>query len=199
MAYSDFKTISGIEEKFSVTVSSQAFLNQVDEVEYNPYFYENLQENIPLAENINTEKARSELIIMQVLLEARRLVNRKVSLFSGVEFTVDSDEGLNGYCDFILSSSTEQLFIKAPVVCMVEAKNLDPTSAYPQCMAEMIAAQRFNIAQSNQIDTIWGVTTTGSIWRFLRLIDDQIVIDSDVYLINPVGKILGIFQYMMSQ
>ena len=153
--------------------------------------------SLGLALKINTEKARSELIIMQVLLEARRLVERPISLFSGVEFTVDLSVGLNGYCDYILSSSPEQIFIKAPVLCMVEAKNLDPIGAYPQCMAEMIAAQRFNAKQSNPIEAIWGVTTTGSIWRFLRLIDDQIVIDSNVYLINPVGKILGILRHIL--
>ncbi|MEM7534223.1 MAG: hypothetical protein AAF639_18730 [Chloroflexota bacterium] len=197
MAYSDFKTIAEIENKFSVTVSPLSFLNQVAEVECNPYFHENLQEAIRLAVNINTEKARSELIIMPVMFEARKMVNNQISLFSGVDFTVDTDAGLNGYCDFIVSNSPDQMSVRSPVICMVEAKSQDMTAAYPQCMAEMIAAQRFNAAQSNEIETIWGVTTTGSIWRFLRLMDSKIEIDIDEYTINPVGKILGILQHIL--
>ncbi|MEM7534217.1 MAG: hypothetical protein AAF639_18700 [Chloroflexota bacterium] len=198
MAYSDFKTIGAIRDKFSVTVSSNtSFLFQIEEVKPNPHFYENLQDSIKLAININTEKARSEFLIAPVLQQARNLVDRQVSLFSGVEFTVDNEAGLNGYCDFILSRSTDLSFISSPVVCMVEAKNQDMTAAYPQCMAEMIAAQQFNHAQSNEIDTIWGVVTTGSIWRFLRLIDTHIEQDISEYHINQVGKILGILQYIL--
>lgn len=67
-----------------------------------------LLENIPLAVAISTEKARSELIIAPVLLETRRQVHRQVSLFSGVEFTVDQSQGLNGVCDYLFSLSPEQ-------------------------------------------------------------------------------------------
>ncbi|MEM7534216.1 MAG: hypothetical protein AAF639_18695 [Chloroflexota bacterium] len=197
MAYSDFKTITDIRNKFGVTILSTPFLGQVSEIEPNPHFYENLQENIELAVNINTEKARSELIIAPILIEVRKLVDRRVSLFSGVDFTVDVDVGLNGYCDFIISRSPDQMFVTSPVICMVEAKNQDMTAAYPQCMAEMIAAQRFNAAQSNEIDTVWGVVTTGSIWRFLRLTDKRIEIDMGEYLVNQAGKILGILQYIL--
>src|SRR5262249_33984228 len=40
-----------------------------------------LAETLPLAVAVSTEKARSELIIAPVLLEARRQVQRQVSLF----------------------------------------------------------------------------------------------------------------------
>jgi hypothetical protein len=53
-----------------------------------------------LALNINTEKARSELIIAPLLVELRRLLNREISLFSGIDFTVDENQNLNGFCDF---------------------------------------------------------------------------------------------------
>jgi hypothetical protein len=55
-----------------------------------------LAENVPLALEINTEKARSELIIAPVLLEVRRQSQHRISLFSGVEFNVDLDKGLRG-------------------------------------------------------------------------------------------------------
>jgi hypothetical protein len=45
---------------------------------------------------INTEKARSELLIMPVLLDVRRHFPGQVSLFSGVLFDVRSIPGADG-------------------------------------------------------------------------------------------------------
>jgi hypothetical protein len=77
-------------------------------VKADEYFSKSLKEdNIPLGLAINTEKARSELIIAPVLLELRKMTNKHVSLFSGIEFDVVEELGLNGACDFIVSLSSE--------------------------------------------------------------------------------------------
>ncbi len=59
-------------------------------------------------------------------------------------------------------------------------------------MAETIAAQIFNQRQENDIQTIYGVVTTGSIWKFFKLEGTAIEIDTSEYFINNVAKILGI-------
>ena len=81
-----------------------------------------MQESIPLAIAMGSEKARSELIISPILFEVRKILDRKISFFSGEEFTVDASVGLNGVCDFLISRSPEQLIIEAPAVVIVEAK-----------------------------------------------------------------------------
>jgi len=43
-------------------------------------------------------------------------------LFSGVDFTIDPAQGLAGVCDYVITRSPEQYFIKAPVLMLVEAK-----------------------------------------------------------------------------
>ncbi len=63
------------------------------------------------------------MIISPILLEIRRKFNYEFSLFSGVDFTVDSQQCLNGFCDFILSLSSEQLLVRSPVIVLVESKN----------------------------------------------------------------------------
>jgi hypothetical protein len=65
-----------------------------------------LDYNVPLAIAIGTEKARSEFIIANVLLEVRRILNNKIGLFSGTNLDVDKEKGLTGYCDFILIGVT---------------------------------------------------------------------------------------------
>lgn len=61
-------------------------------------------------------------------------------------------------------------------------------------MAEMQAAQLFNERKQNQIQTIYGVVTTGSIWKFMKLTGQVIEIDLNEYFLNNVGKILGILR-----
>ncbi|BAZ87518.1 hypothetical protein [Dolichospermum compactum] len=55
------------------------------------------------------------------MCQLRKSCNQ-ISLFSGIDFTVDIKQGLNGNCDFIMSRSPELLIINAPVVTIVEAK-----------------------------------------------------------------------------
>ncbi|MBW3587641.1 MAG: hypothetical protein KY448_17910, partial [Cyanobacteria bacterium 0813] len=156
------------------------------------FLQETLQFNLPLALEINSEKARSELIVAPILVEIKKLLPQRMSLFSGREFNVDAARGLSGYCDFIISRSPEQLVIESPVIALVEAKNNNIQSGLGQCMAETIAAQIFNQRQENDIQTIYGVITTGSIWKFFKLEGIAIEIDTSEYFINNVGKILGI-------
>ncbi|MFB2835701.1 hypothetical protein [Floridanema evergladense] len=159
-------------------------------------------ELVPLANAINTEKARSELIIAPVLLEVRRHFNFQVGFFSGTEFNVDSTLGLSGYCDYILTASQEIYEISAPVITLVEAKNENIKSGLGQCIAEMVAAQRFNQQKETSINTIYGAVTTGMVWKFLKLENQTVFIDLNDYFIKEIDKILGIlsapFNYYLS-
>lgn len=151
-----------------------------------------LAENIPLALAIHTEKARSELIIMPILVELRRLMNREISLFSGIEFNVDPLQGLNGVCDFVVAGSPEQLILTAPLLMLVEAKNDNIKAGLGQCMAEMIAAQLFNERENIPISTLYGVVTTGSIWKFLTLEGTIMTVDQPEYYLEQIDTIMGI-------
>lgn len=171
---------------------SRTLFRDVVPVETRPEFIEILAENVPLALNINTEKARSEFIVSQVLLEVRRLLNQQISLFSGIEFNVDIERNLKGFVDFLLSVSSDQIFLTAPVVSVVEAKNENIKAAYPQCIAEMVAVQLFNVEHGQPIETILGIVTTGDNWKFLKLEGCDVTVDYDEYHIKETGHILGI-------
>jgi hypothetical protein len=58
---------------------------------------------------VGSEKARSEFIIAPFLVELKDLVKDEISIFSGKEFNVDKELGLNGVCDFLISKSSDQL------------------------------------------------------------------------------------------
>ncbi|MBD2625162.1 hypothetical protein [Trichormus variabilis] len=192
MAYSDFK-LQEIVKKFSLTINEKTDLfADAPEIECSEVLAAVLKTTVPLALAINTEKARSEMIIAPVLIEIKNKFSEKISLFSGVDFNVEPEQGLNGICDFLISKSSEQLFITTPVITIVEAKNENIKLGLGQCVAEMIAAQLFNQKEGNSIDSIYGVVTTGNMWKFLKLQEQLIYIDFSEYYIKDINKILGI-------
>ncbi len=102
------------------------------------------------------------MIIAPILIEMRHILKNQISLFSGVKFNVDTSRGLNGFCDFLISLSRQQSFLKAPVVAIVEAKNDNIKSGYAQCMAEMIAARIFNEREGKEVKLISRMVTNGN-------------------------------------
>ena len=200
MSYSDF-TLKQVQHDFDLEIiEKRGIFSTLKSVEISDYLAVTLEENIPLAVAINTEKAKSELIISAILVEVRKLFDRKISFFSGIEFNIDKEQGLNGYCDFLISLSPEQLFIKSPVIALVEAKNENIIGGLGQCIAEMIAARMFNETEGNNIAAIYGTVTTGLIWKFIKLTNNTVQIDLKDYSLdeNP-EQIMGILSSMMAQ
>ena len=199
MSYSNF-TLETVREKFQLeTVESANIFADIEPVPPSAALIAELEKKVQLAVAIRTEKARSELIVTNVLVELREQFNRRISLFSGIDFSVDAAEGLTGTCDFLISLSPEQFYLEAPVIVLVEAKNADPTLGIGQCVAEMLAAQRFNQQKGNNIACVYGATTTGTEWLFLKLEGQKLYIDMSVYAIERCDKILGILSSMVNQ
>ena len=192
MAYSDFR-MSDLKHQLKLTIEESVRLfSNTPENDLPAILTETLARYLPLAVNVNTEKARSELVIAPVLIEFKLLHRDRISLFSGIDFTIDPAEGLNGRCDYILARSPEQLALTAPVCVLVEAKNENMVAGIPQCLAEMVAAQRFNERAGTPLDAIYGVVTTGILWRFLKLEGTTAHVDAEEYPIQNVRKIFGI-------
>jgi hypothetical protein len=197
VSYSDF-SLEDIKERFKLHLDEkQDLYSTIPPVAISELLRDTLAESVPLALAISTEKARSELIIAPVLLEVRRQVKQPVSLFSGVDFTVDAEQGLRGVCDFLLSRSPEQLTIEAPVVTVVEAKNENIKAGIGQCLAEMIAVQLFNRLKGQELPAVYGAVTTGNNWKFLRLAGDKANVDLAEYHIKEVGRIVAILAAML--
>ncbi len=154
---------------------------------------------MPLATTIGTEKARSELIVANILVELREHYKQRISFFSGIDFNVDAENGLVGVCDFLVSLSPGQTILDAPVIMLVEAKKEDLISGLGQCVAEMLAAQRFNAEKKNNVAYIYGTVTSGTDWLFLKLEAKCLNIDLTIYPIALCDKILGILANMVAQ
>jgi hypothetical protein len=86
------------------------------------------------------------------------------------------------YSDFTLSELRRRFGLT--VFPQVEA-------GIPQCLAELVAAQRFNQSEGCQAGTIYGAVTTGVLWRFLTLNGVQAWVDGVEYPIQNSRKLFG--------
>lgn len=199
MAYSNF-TLETVREAFDIQeVDIAGLFSDSEPMVPSELLTAVLARNIPLATAIGTEKAKSEMIVADVLVELREQLDLGISLFSGIDFNVDDECGLVGVCDFLISLSPVQFVLEAPVIVLVEAKKDDLEIGLGQCVAEMVAAQRFNAEAENNIPCLYGATTSGTEWRFLKLEGQKLHIDMSVYQIERCDKVLGILASMVKQ
>ena len=196
MPYSSF-TIAQVKRQFDLNVIKGIFFTDLPLLSPRTWFLEYLQESASFAAGQGSEKVRSELIIAPLLFELRILLDRQIGLFSGVDFSIDVESGLNGVCDFLLTRSTDELVIEAPAIILIEAKKGELSGGWGQCAAEMIAAQKFNQANGQEIPTIYGSVTTGTQWQFLKLSGKDLTIDTTEYSLAPIERILGILKWMV--
>jgi hypothetical protein len=192
VSYSEFKTLEQAIATLDLIIKNDYHLfAHVQPIEPSQGLIDHLANTVDLATTISTEKARSELIITPILLEIRALF--KVGYFSGTTFNVDESKSLTGVCEFLLTASTNQVIIDVPVVAIVEAKDNDIRSGLGQCAAEMFAAWIFNDRQGHSDRCIWGVVTTGTNWRFLKLEGGRsLEVDLSEYSISQLSHILGV-------
>ncbi len=151
--------------------------------------------------SLDTEKARSEFIIAPVLREVYIRNKTIFSIYSGFNFEVDKEKGLQGFCDFLLAKLPYNVIPDNPIIAVVEAKLNDPlNAAIPQCAAEMYAARLWNQKYEQPQQTVYGCITTGEKWLFLRQEEGMIIeIDRYSYALTSLEKVLGIWQHIINQ
>ena len=191
MAYHEF-TMATVRSKLGLTIHEGADLfGETPEAALPADLAAWLALNVRLAIDLSTEKARSELIVAPMLFRIRHLYPDRVSVFSGVRFNIDVSAGLMGRCDYLISRDPSMLSVRVPVCALVEAKAENIVAGIPQCLAEMVAAQKFN-ADAESETPIYGAVTSGTAWRFLRLVGTTASVDGVEYPIDQAEKIFGI-------
>lgn len=200
MPYSEYTSLSKLKQRLKIQHQASAWLSAIAIENIVPSEILKGDISLGLRLPLNTEKARSENLISPILREVLRRNEDKISFFSGYGFNVDESLGLNGNCDYLLAGRPYLLDVESPVFCLVEAKNGVVDDAYAQCAAEMHAASLYNAQQTeNAYQDIFGCATNGYEWVFLKYKKSQILIDNQHISINETARLLGIFQYIISQ
>lgn len=148
----------------------------------------------------NTEKARSEVFVMPLLLELWRRHADVLTLFSGERIDAEPEAGLAGECDFVICARPRLFWVEAPVICVIEAKREDMQLGLTQCAAQLVGVHRFNERAGIASPVLIGCATTGVSWQFLRLREGQLLdIDPRLYNLDDLPRLLGVWRWGLSQ
>jgi hypothetical protein len=194
MAYSDF-TLDDVRQQLGLRTTRASLFRDIPPIAPASWFTEAITRGRSQA--LISEKARSEFVVTPILIHCGDFVGENFAIYSGVDLDVDASAGLKGPCDFILGGTPPMPALTDPLMVLVEAKKGDIEAGIPQCAAQMVAARRFNLARKNPHEPVCGCVTTGTDWQFLRLEADALVIDTDLYYLTDVNKILGILVAIM--
>jgi hypothetical protein len=194
MAYSDFSARE-IVARFGIRYGSENLFPDVVPVIPSDWLRESLEKGMGMG--FSTEKSRSERLVSPILMELSSLNTNQFSIYSGMNLDVDGSQGLNGECDFIFSFSRIQDFVTAPIFCITEAKKQDVEQGTIQCSAQLIAARKFNDLEGNHPAVLYGCSTTGIEWRFLKYENNEVTLDKRRYLVNELDTLLGVLQHIV--
>ncbi len=143
---------------------------------------------------LSSDLAISAQIIAPILVESKK-VNDNFQIFSGETVVGDKGLGLNGIIDFIFAKTPITSIPNTPIFFLLkQSKPNKLNAAFPKAIAQMLGVRHFNKDKGSEIETIHSVVTDGTIWRFLKLEDNKVFIDSTIYSTENLPSLLGILQ-----
>lgn len=196
MAYSDF-TLGTLEQAFGVVNQRRLLFDPLPPLPLSADLKKALARARELP--VRSEKAKSEWIVAPVLTELRELTDRFFTIYSGDNLPADDAAGLKGECDFILAKDTGSFDINYPILQLVKAQKNDVEIGVPQCAAQMVGARIFNEKRGIHPGFLYGCVTTGDEWLFMRLIDNELVIDTRKYYLVEIGELLALFVQLINE
>lgn len=192
MSYADF-TLESVEAAFGLSSRHEILFAGLKPLTV-PVWLSDLLERGRKTAALVSEKARSEFLVVPVLLAVREFATGNVSVFSGQRLDVDPQRGLAGECDYILALTQPLPRLRAPLITVLEAKKGDVEAGLGQCVAQMVGARLFNERAGEPQRPLFGCVTSGEDWQFLRLENTTISVDPTRLYIDNVGGILAIIK-----
>ena len=193
MGYSNFKKIKTVVKKFKLDMQLVDLFESVTPIEPSAW----LKETLEMAEiaPLTNEKSKSERIVSPILLEIAKQYRNKISLFSGEDINVRSEDDLSGPCDFFFALSPASLLLEAPIISIAEAKDEDLDWGIAQCSAQLYAAHLFNKQEGKDIPVLYGCATDGIEWQFLKF--ENNTFDIDIRPVTDLPQILGTWHWII--
>ena len=187
MAFSDFKAISDVQEKFRIKYTANDFF-KVEAASPPSQFLQEFQFTM---ENINvfsSEASRCEAIIFPVLREAYKAYADTYALW--IRQQIAYDETLNGTPDYLVATKSElgMTVVGTPLIMLVEAKKNDFEQGWGQCLAELVAAQKIN---ADPDVPVYGIVSDGERWQFGKLVGDSFTQNRTNFSIDDLPGLFG--------
>lgn len=193
MGYSNFKKISQVTKKFGLKARLTPLFDAVVPKPASDWLLKSLE--IAYKAPATTEKAKSERLVSPILMEIVQSFEKNVTLFSGEEININSNDDLAGPCDFFFGLYPLSPYIDTPIISIAEAKDEDLEWGVAQCAAQIYAAFLLNKQEGKDIPILYGCATDGVEWQFLKF-------ENNVFYIEPrpvtdLPQILGTWHWII--
>ena len=126
-----------------------------------------------------------------------QLRNKGIILFSGEQLNVDNSRNLNGEIDFLFTKTNNFLEIECPILCITQAKIGLINKGIPQAAAQMYGVRLFNEREGKPTPITYGAVTDGKTWRFLKLKEQTLYTDLNIYYLYNLPLLLGVLQWII--
>lgn len=190
-------TWDNLNDNFGVTAQRKKIFYETPNIQPSAWLIQAIERG--LQSPLMSEKARSESLVYPILSDLLALNKDTITLYSGAELNADKKNGLNGECDFLLGQVPHAVSLDAPLFTAVEAKKADIDLGLAQCAAQMLGIRIFNQKKEKPTPTVYGCVTTGNDWQFLLLQDKIVWVDTDLYYLGELPKLLGILQTIVDK
>lgn len=188
MAFSDFKAIPDVQEKFGIKHVENDFVRIEETAAPSAQFLQELEFSRQHINIFASEGARCETIIYPILREVYKGYAENYALW--VKKSLAHDEILSGTPDYFISTRSElgMLVVGKPLIILVEAKKNDFEEGWGQCLAELVAAQKIN---DNLDFPVYGIVSDAERWQFGKLVGDAFTQNRTSFSIDNVPTLFG--------
>lgn len=195
MAFSDFKNINMVLEKYPLRLKREQFIPD-KEIDIPEWFAENLQFVMERRQITDNEFFACEVLIYPFLQEAWK---HHAQLQLWIKQAIQDTPELSGEPDYLVSHIPDEAvrqIVQKPLLTAVEAKQEKFSEGWGQCLAELLACQHLNAAPHVPV---YGIVTSGELWQFGKLAGDVFTENTYPVAIENPSKILGAVEYIFAE
>ena len=189
MAFTDFKTIPEVQERFRIKHVEDDFVRG-EQTEGFPsvQFQQELEFSRQYLDVFASEGARCEAVIFPILREIYKPYAEVYALW--IKKPLAYDETLSGIPDYFVSTRSElgKLLVGTPLILLVEAKKNDFEQGWGQCLAELVAAQKINDAPGTPV---YGIVSDGTWWQFGKLVGNAFTQNRTSFSVDNLPTLFG--------
>lgn len=188
MAFSDFKAIPEVQERFRIRHVENDFIEVKNGTSPSEQFLQELDFNREYINILTSEGARCEAIIFPVLREVYKAYAEDYALW--IKKPIAYDDVLSGTPDYFISTRSElgKLVVGTPLIMLVEAKKNDFEVGWGQCLAELVAAQKIN---EDIEHPVYGIVSDGTLWQIGHLVGETFTQNRTSFSVDNLPVLFG--------
>ena len=188
MAFSDFKAIPEVQERYRIRHVENDFIETGNGTVPSVQFLQEFDFNREYINILTSEGVRSEAFIFPVLREVYKGYAKDYALW--IKKPLTYDDVLSGTPDYFISTRSElgKLVVGTPLIMLVEAKKNDFEIGWGQCLAELVAAQKIN---EDMEHPVYGIVSDGTLWQIGHLVGETFTQNRTSFSVDNLPTLFG--------